>query len=190
MALGISEPGATTTSGPRRRPGSRAWPSLGESVDGDTRPRPSQMTGWPPGLGVVELPDGRTVRGRGLRSGLAVEEEPDIGFYLLAKEPVAMPWPQQWIRWPDFRRPADEALAFAALVDAFDRCASERVEIACHGGRGRTGCAIAVLGMLGGIAPGEAVAWVRGVYDPRAVDTPWQRRWLGRLDAGRIRATR
>ena len=90
------------------------------------------MTRWSPGPGVVELPDGRRVLGRGLRAGRAIEVEPEVGFYLLAKEPAPTPWPVVWIRWPDFCLPRDEARTFAALTDAFDRCMDERVEIACR----------------------------------------------------------
>jgi protein-tyrosine phosphatase len=54
----------------------------------------------------------------------------------------------------------------------------ERVEAACHGGIGRTGTALAALAILDGLTPREALTWVRGSYHPRAVETPWQRRWL------------
>jgi protein-tyrosine phosphatase len=93
-----------------------------------------------------------------------------------------MPWPAEWVRWPDFRLPADEAGALAALRDAHHRAAGERVEIACSGGVGRTGTALAVLAILSGVEPDEAVAWVRSHYTPRAVETPWQRRWVRRLE--------
>jgi protein-tyrosine phosphatase len=49
-------------------------------------------------------------------------------------------------------------------------------------GKGRTGCALAVLAVLGGISPVDAVTWVRVSYDRRAVETPWQRRWIQHLD--------
>jgi len=56
------------------------------------------------------------------------------------------------------------------------------VEIACRGGRGRTGTALAALAILDGMPAREAVDWVRGTYHHRAVETPWQRRWLHKLD--------
>ena len=59
--------------------------------------------------------------------------------------------------------------------------AGERVEIACGGGRGRTGTALACIAQLAGIAPDAATAWVREHYDPRAVETPWQRRYVRRF---------
>ena len=145
---------------------------------------------WPLERGVVELPDGRRVRGRGLRDTRPVAAEPNFGLYLLAKAPAPSAWPSAWIRWPDFCLPADDRTAFAALTEAFDRSANERVEIACGGGRGRTGCAIAALAVLSGIDPAAAVEWVRASYHRRAVETPWQRRWVRDLDADRIRDAR
>ena len=59
-----------------------------------------------------------------------------------------------------------------------------------HGGAGRgglhrragpTGTALACLAILDGVAPGEAVAYVRKHYDQRAVETPWQRRYVKRF---------
>ena len=149
------------------------------------------MSRWPDGPGVVEFPDGRRVRGRGLRAGQLNPTHalvPDVGVYLLKKPPPATPWTSVWIRWPDFRLPSDQDDAFAALVEAFDRSTDERVEIACHGGHGRTGSAIAVMAILSGVDPKSVVTWVREAYNPRAVETPWQRRWLRNLDASRIRA--
>jgi protein-tyrosine phosphatase len=55
------------------------------------------------------------------------------------------------------------------------RAAYERVEVACSGGLGRTGTALACLAVLDGVPAGDAVAFVRGQYHPRAVETPWQR---------------
>lgn len=148
------------------------------------------MTVWPLGQGVVELPNGRLVRGRALRARRELDVEPDVGYYLLGKAPAPTGWPVVWIKWPDFRRPADDQHALAALTDAYERCATERVEIGCAGGRGRTGCALAVLAVLGGIEPRQAVAWVRSTYDRRAVETPWQRRWVNGLEVARIRGKR
>jgi protein-tyrosine phosphatase len=148
------------------------------------------MDPWSPGVGIVEFPDGRRVRGRGLRvtSSAAYDELPDVGFYLLGKEPPPMAWPSVWIPWPDFRLPTDDEQAYRALVDAYDRAATERVELACEGGRGRTGTALAVLAVLAGIAPEQAVEWVRASYNPKAVETPWQKKWVHNLDPTRIRS--
>jgi hypothetical protein len=49
----------------------------------------------------------------------------------------------QWIEWRDFWLPSDAASATRVLVEAWERAATERVEVACRGGRGRTQLAIA-----------------------------------------------
>ena len=129
---------------------------------------------------MVELPDGRRVRGRGLRHGerLPPDPPPQLGVYLLGRPPPPTPWEQRWIRWPDFRLPSDRDAALATLRLAHERAATERVEVACGGGVGRTGTALAVLAVLSGVDADEAVAWVRRAYHTRAVETPWQRRWI------------
>lgn len=137
--------------------------------------------GWEEGAaGVVRLPSGRLVRGRRLRSGLRDGGLPEFGLYLLGNEPPAVPWPSRWVRWPDFRLPTDREDARAALYDLWLRAERERVEVACGGGRGRTGTALACLAVLDGVPRGQAVAWVRRSYHPRAVETPWQRRFVER----------
>jgi protein-tyrosine phosphatase len=120
-----------------------------------------------------------------LRRPLPDGPGPEFGVYLLGRDPGPFPWEHRWVRWPDFRTPASTSDAVAALREAYDRAATERVEIACGGGVGRTGTALAVMAVLGGVRPAEAVAWVRDRYDRRAVETPWQRRWVRRLDAAR-----
>jgi hypothetical protein len=139
-----------------------------------------EMT-WEDGAGVLVLPDGRRIRGRGLRRPLPAGLEPEYGLYLLGKEPPAVSWPARWLRWPDFRLPSDPADARATLTEVFERCATERVEVACGGGRGRTGTALACLCILAGTPADEAVAYVRSHYDRRAVEMPWQHRYVRRF---------
>ena len=129
---------------------------------------------------VVRLPSGRLVRARALRRPAAAGPDPDFGLYLLGRPPPPRPWPSRWARWGDFRLPADEADAREALVEAWHRSATERVEVACGGGRGRTGSALACLAVLDGVPADQAVAWVRRAYHSRAVETPGQRRWVAR----------
>ena len=139
--------------------------------------------GWEPGgPGVVELPSGRLVRGRGLRHPMPSGHPPTFGVYLLGGAPPEFGWETRWVRWPDFRLPGDPAGLAAVLRAALDRAATGRVELACGGGLGRTGTALACLAVLDGVPAGDAVAWVRSRYDPRAVETPWQRRFAGRFD--------
>lgn len=127
--------------------------------------------------GVVTLPDGRRVRGRGLRRGaVAPGDEPALGAYLLGRAPDVA-WTSAWIAWPDFRLPRDPAAAVATLVRIHAAAAEQRVEVACAGGIGRTGTALAILARMSGVPAHAAVAWVREHYDPRAVETPRQRRF-------------
>jgi hypothetical protein len=113
---------------------------------------------WDLDPGVVELPDGRRLRGRGLRQPAPAGPAPHFGVYLLGHDPGPFDWEHRWVRWPDFRTPASTPDALAALQDAYERSA-----------------AVAV---LAGMPPAEAVAWVRRHYNRRAVETPWQRRWV------------
>jgi protein-tyrosine phosphatase len=137
---------------------------------------------WPDGVpGVVRLPSGRRVRGRGLSRPVPDGPPPEFALYLLGDSPAPVAWDATWVRWPDFRLPADRAAARTALVEAWQRSERERVEVACAGGRGRTGTALACLAVLDGVPAAEAVAWVRAHYDPRAVETPWQARFVRRF---------
>jgi protein-tyrosine phosphatase len=140
---------------------------------------------WEAGqAGVVALPSGRLVRGRSLKAPVPDGPRPEFGVYLLGSAPEPVQWDSRWVRWPDFRLPADHADAAATLRLAWQRAASERVEVACQGGRGRTGTALACLAVLDGVPAGDAVAFVRAHYHPRAVETPWQRRYVARFPTG------
>lgn len=136
---------------------------------------------WTAAPGAVRLPDGRVVRGTGVRRPRGDVPRPDFALYLLGRDPMITAWPNRWVRWPDFRLPASTEDAVAALRDAHERAATERVEIACGGGIGRTGTAIAVLAVMSGIDPDEAVGWVRTHYHRRAVETRRQRRWIAAI---------
>lgn len=142
------------------------------------------MTWDPSASGVLALPSGRLVRGRSLRAPLPDGPLPDLGLYLLARRPDPVPWAAEWVRWPDFRLPADRAAALLMLRSAWERSAAERVEVACLGGRGRTGTALACMAVLDGVPAEDAVAFVRHGYDRHAVETPGQRRFVRGLAAG------
>ncbi|GAA2538243.1 protein-tyrosine phosphatase family protein [Pseudonocardia hydrocarbonoxydans] len=132
-----------------------------------------------PQQGHVVLPDGTVVRGRGRRDAPA-DPPPEFGLYLHRRRGGWEPgWPAQWLDWPDFRTPRDRDAAAAAIEHAH-RLARDgsRVEIACDGGTGRTGTVIACMAVLAGHPAEDAVAWTRAHYRPRAVETPWQRRWV------------
>jgi hypothetical protein len=137
---------------------------------------------WNPSApGILRLPSGRLVRGRGLSRPLPHGPVPALGVYLLGRRPPVVPWESRWLRWPDFRLPADEADVLPTLTEAWQRAVAERVEIACAGGHGRTGTALACLAILDGVPATKAVAFVRDHYDPHAVETPGQRRYVAKF---------
>ncbi|AXB42433.1 protein-tyrosine phosphatase family protein [Amycolatopsis albispora] len=137
--------------------------------------------------GSLQLPDGSWVRGRGLRRPLPPGPTPDFGLYLgsrrLRREHDAgLHWPHTWLQWPDFWLPRDRDAAIREIRALHDRArAGEAVEVACAGGVGRTGTVLACLAVLAGTDPADAVAWTRRHHSPRAVETPWQRRWVRRF---------
>lgn len=133
--------------------------------------------------GIVELPDGRRVRGTGLRRPRGEVPPPDFAVYLRGRDPAVPGREYRWVRWRDFRPPDSTEQALAALREAHTRAEAERVEIACGGGIGRTGTALAVLAIMSGVSPDDAVAWVRAHYHRRAVETRGQRRWIAEVAA-------
>ena len=95
--------------------------------------------------------------------------------------PKASPWPTRWVKWFDFWVPSDKENARDALVELWEQSEDFRTEVACSGGRGRTGTALACLAVLDGLTGREAVEFVREFYDRRAVETPGQRRYVARF---------
>ena len=142
------------------------------------------MGRWDVGIpGVVVLPGERSVRGRGLHGEAPTgDSAPEFGLYLTSKPHSEAGWESRWISWPDFRLPRSAGEALDALRDAYERSATMKVEIACSGGTGRTGTAIAILARYAGAPAEDAVAWVRANYRGRAVETPAQRRFVRRAD--------
>ena len=80
--------------------------------------------------GVMPLPSGRLVRGRGLRNLLPDGPLPDFGLYAQARQPSSFEWESRWIRWPDFWLPSDRPEFRRALEELLLRSETERVEIA------------------------------------------------------------
>ena len=89
-----------------------------------------------------------------------------------------MDWSWRWVRWPDWRLPLDRADARDAMGELWRRAAVERVEVACSGGQGRTGTALACLAIIDGVPASDVVNYIRHHYNPRAGETPWQRQYV------------
>lgn len=140
----------------------------------------------------MRLPSGRLVRGRGLHHGTerhrtagygtSQSVAPEFGLYLLSKPPVSLGWQSRWVCWPDLWLPIDRDDAREALLELWRRAEFERVEVACSGGQGRTGTALACLAILDGVPASDAIAYVRRHYSPRAVETLWQRRYVRQFE--------
>lgn len=127
---------------------------------------------------IVTFPDGRQVRGRGLTTHPAPLYDADYGVYLLERAPRRFPWRTRWVPWPDYGTPLNVITAIDALHTAFQLAPFGRVEIACAGGRGRTGCAIALMAAWAGVEPNDIIAWTRANYHAGAIETPDQERWV------------
>jgi protein-tyrosine phosphatase len=106
------------------------------------------------------------------------DEKPEFGLYLLGRQPPPTEWESRWIPWPDFRLPRDPSEAVRALVVTYSLAADHRVEVACAGGHGRAGTALACMATLAGLPPRDAVAFVRRHYDRHAVETPFQKQFV------------
>ena len=136
---------------------------------------------WPLAApGVIVLPSGRRVRGRSLRGPVPSGPLPTLAVQLTRRQPPQPPWERQWIQWRDFWVPADPVEACAMLRNAYERTGTDRVEIACGGGVGRTGTGLAALAAL----PGRIWTHTRpspgcgGTTIVHAVEVPWQWRFL------------
>ena len=135
--------------------------------------------------GLLTLPSGTRVRGRAQKMALGDLPSPTFGVYLAGRAPPPTDWPSRWIRWPDFWLPTDLAAAAGVLREVLTASRTERVELACRGGVGRTGTGLAGLCVLDGLSPSGAVAHVRSQYCRRAVEMPWQRSFLKELSRRR-----
>lgn len=130
--------------------------------------------------GVVQLPSGRLVRGRGLRYDPG-GASPTLAVHLTSRPTPEPPWERLWIQWRYFWLPTNPDNAARTLRQAYERAYDERLEVACDGGVGRTGTALATLCLFEGMEPKTAVNWVREQYHRRAVEVPWQRWFLRRI---------
>jgi len=128
-------------------------------------------------MAAVRFPDGTPVAAVGIGERSLDKPDRDYGFYLDSS------WRPTWnadvIEWEDYGLPADSDATAEAIRKVFHRAKrGERVEVGCIGGLGRTGTVLACMAILGGVAPGHAVQWVREHYDPAAFETPEQEDWV------------
>jgi hypothetical protein len=126
---------------------------------------------------IVTFPDGSRVRASSIADRRVDDSERSYGLYLDARwEPT---WTADLIDWQDFGLPVDPESAARSIGRAHARARSgELVEVGCLGGLGRTGTVLACMALLSGVPREDAVAWVRRTYDPRAVETDEQERWV------------
>lgn len=147
------------------------------------------MEPWPKEPGVIELPSGRRVRGRSWRQ--ATESPADFSVVLTTSVGNRFGVPRivsdagetVSIDWPDYRLPRRTAHARQVLLDALERSGTERVEITCAGGVGRTGTALAMLLVFDGMDPDEAIDYVREHYNAKAAASPAQRAFIRDIGA-------
>ena len=126
---------------------------------------------------LITLPCGSRVRAAASYERNEKDPERDFGLYM---DPHWAPtWPAEMLEWENLGLPLDFEAAAALIQSAYGRARNgELVEIGCQGGIGRTGTVIACMAILAGIAPDEAVRWVRDRYLVRAVETPIQEWWV------------
>jgi len=125
----------------------------------------------------VRFPDGTEVRAASLPDRVEHDSWRQFGLYM--DEAWRPSWESQVIRWQDFGLPESNAEAVDQILAAFARAkAGQHLEVGCFGGLGRTGTVLASMAVLAGVAPNEAVAWVRQNYDRRAVENTRQQQWV------------
>lgn len=125
----------------------------------------------------VRFPDGTVVRALALSDRKANDPERDYGLYLDAA--WCPTWEADVVQWEDFGLPQRYEVAAELICRAFTRAKKgERVEVGCKGGLGRTGTVLACMAALGGVPTDQVVDWVRANYNPYAVETSAQERWV------------
>lgn len=86
----------------------------------------------------------------------------------------------------DFATPDDPYAVEDAIFDTFRAALSGKdVYVGCMGGIGRTGLFLALLAKTAGIP--EPVKWVRANYNPLAVETNHQAKYVNQFDVAKLR---
>lgn len=134
--------------------------------------------------GVVTFPSGVRIRGRPIRYYKTSENLPDRILILSSFHPRHPAETEvHWIKWPDFCLPVNKLEAHHVLELTLERAAHSRVDIACRGGVGRTGTALACIAILDGMDPASALKLIRDTYHPRAAETPWQQWYISNFSS-------
>ncbi|MEU4773170.1 protein phosphatase [Micromonospora sp. NPDC023644] len=105
------------------------------------------------------------------RAAVGTAKPADLGVYLDDRWLPEADAHQRWfLTWPTLDAPPQAGRVVAALAYVLERLRlGDFVEIACFGGHGRTGTAIACLDVLAGASPADAVARMRREYCPYAI---------------------
>ena len=134
--------------------------------------------------GVVAFSSGARIRGRSIRHHNADRSSPDYTLVLSSFYPRHPPKAEvHWIKWPEFCLPVNKLKALHALNVILKRGAYSRVDIACRGGVGRTGTALACIATLDGMDPTNTLKLIRDTYHPRAAETPWQQWYISNFSS-------
>lgn len=98
---------------------------------------------------------------------------PDFGLYAdTSWKPI---WRNEFIAWPDYGVPTDLQMAVTQISDVIERIRKgQKVEVGCIGGHGRTGTILAVMNVLIGAKPDEAIEHVKTKYCHHAIESEVQ----------------
>jgi hypothetical protein len=124
----------------------------------------------------VVFPDGTIVHATSKIDRDDKAHRPDLGLYLDSSwSPACVAY---YLKWQDYGLPAWDDVAIQTIQICLDAArAGKFVEIGCIGGHGRTGTVLAAMATVCGVAPDQAVKWVKDNYCKEAVETEQQEWW-------------
>lgn len=92
-------------------------------------------------------------------------------------------WRAEHIDWDDYSIPRVDEIALEQLIVAVEKAQlGLKVEIGCIGGHGRTGTALAAIGVILGMGHKESIAHVKTQYCDKAIETGEQEWWVSWVD--------
>lgn len=121
------------------------------------------------------------------RAGRAAAPRADLGIYLDDRwHGEADALRIRFVDWPKLEAPTAPDRLLTVLDEALGVARDGgRVEIACFGGHGRTGTALAVMDVLTGATAADAVARARYEYCPYAVGSTELELFVEEIERGR-----